>query len=101
MKIVNKSSELLISWHGIQPYIMERKIKGLEDHVKYLYDIIEEKETEIDNLKEAFNVVNDKCKRLSAAKSSDDEAIDNLEKENEEQRVKIKCLRKLLKKMRD
>ena len=46
---------------------MERKIKGLEDHVKYLYDIIEEKETEIDNLKEALNVVNDKCKRLSAA----------------------------------
>ena len=73
---------------------MERKIKGLEDHVKFLCDIIEEKETEIDNLKDALNVVNDKCKRLSAAKSSDDEAIDNLEKENEEQRVKIRCLRK-------
>ena len=73
---------------------MERKIKGLEDHVKYLYDIIEDKETEIDKLKQAFNVVNDKCKRLSADKSSDDEAIDDLKKENEEQRIKIKCLRK-------
>ena len=73
---------------------MEWKIKGLEDHVKYLYDVIEDKETEIDNLKQAFNVVNDKCKRLSAGKSSDDEAIYDLKKENEEQSVKIKCLRK-------
>ena len=73
---------------------MERKIQSLEDHIKYLYDEFEAKECEIDNLKNTLNDVKDRCKRMSEAHDRDKEDIDDLKMINEEQRVKITCLRK-------
>ena len=73
---------------------MERKIQSLEDHIKYLYDELEAKENEIDNLKTDLIDVKDKCKRISAAYDDVKEDMDHLKTINEDQKVKIMCLRK-------
>ena len=73
---------------------MERKIKSLEDHIRYLYDELEAKESKIDDLKIDLNDVKDKCKRITAAHNSDKEDMDHLKTINEDQRIKIMRLRK-------
>ena len=73
---------------------MERKIKNLEDHVRFLYDELESKECEVDDLKKSLHYANDMCKRKSANNDKDQEDIAELKTIVEEQKVKISCLRK-------
>ena len=73
---------------------MERKILSLEDHIKYLYDELEAKESEIDDLKNDLTDAKDKCKRISAAYDSVKEDMDNFKTISGDQKVKIMCLRK-------
>ena len=46
---------------------MERKINSLEQHVTFLYDELEKKEVEIDNIKELLDDANKKCKLKAAS----------------------------------
>ena len=73
---------------------MERKIKSLENHISFLYDELEAKECELDDLKKTLDDVKDMCKKKSAHRDKDNEDIVELKNIVEEQRVKITCLRK-------
>ena len=73
---------------------MERKIRNLEEHVTFLYDDLELKEKEIDDLKKNLDDANDKCRKQTASKFRDNEDIIDLKKVIEEQEIKISCLRK-------
>ena len=73
---------------------MERKIQNQEEHIRFLYDELESKETEIDDLKRSLDKANDLCRLRSVSKSNYDEDISELKKLAEEQKLKIMCLRK-------
>ena len=73
---------------------MERKINNLEEHVTFLYDELEKKEVETDNLKESLEEAKNNCRIKSASHSNDQEDISDLKKVIEEQKIKISCLRK-------
>ena len=73
---------------------MENKIKNLEEHVRFLYDELESKETEIDDFKKSLDDAKDMCRKQSASKYNDQEDIMELKKLVEEQKIKISCLRK-------
>ena len=42
---------------------MEKKIEGLEKHVKFLYEELEDKEKEIVDLKESVDHANEICRK--------------------------------------
>ena len=73
---------------------MERKIQSLEQHVSFLYDELEKKEVEIDDIKERLDKANDKARIKAAANLNDQEDISEMKKVIEEQKIKISCLRK-------
>ena len=73
---------------------MEKKIRNLEEHVRFLYDELETKENEVDDLKESLEKEKDICRNLSASKHQDQKDITDLKDIVEEQRIKISCLRK-------
>ena len=73
---------------------MERKIQNQEEHIRFLYDELESKETEIDDLKKSLDKANEFCRLRSMHKSNYEDEIADLKKLVEEQKVKIMCLRK-------
>ena len=73
---------------------MERKILNLEQHVEFLYEELENKEKEIDNLKKFLDDAQDLCRKKSTSNKIDQDDIEELKKKVEEQRIKIVCLRK-------
>lgn len=74
--------------------IMERKILNLEQHVEFLYDELENKEKEIDNLTKSLGDANDSCRRISGSRKDDLDDILQFKKVVKEQTEKICCLRK-------
>ena len=72
---------------------MERKIKNLQDHISFLYEELESKEIEIDDLTKSLDRASDNCRKQSASNSDDQREIVELTKVIDEQKVKIKCLR--------
>ena len=73
---------------------MDKKIRNLEEHVRFLYDELETKENENDDLKESLEKAKDMCRKHSASNHQDQEDIKDLRNMVEEQRIKISCLRK-------
>ena len=63
-------------------------------HIQFLYDELESKETEKDDLKRSLDKAHDLCRIRSVSKSNNDEDILQLRNLVEEQKVKISCLRK-------
>ena len=73
---------------------MERKIRNLDQHVEFLYEELEQKEQEVDELKKFLDEAQDKCRQKSTSAKCDQDEIEELKKLTEEQRIKIFCLRK-------
>ena len=73
---------------------MERKILNLEQHVEFLYDELENKEKEIDELKKSLDDASDSCRQMSASRKDDLNDIVDFKKVVKEQTEKIFCLRK-------
>ena len=73
---------------------MERKVLNLEQHVTFLYDELEKKEEEIDNLKNKLDEAIDKARQKAATHLKDQDDISEMKKVIEEQKIKIMCLRK-------
>ena len=73
---------------------MERKVLNLEQHVTFLYDELEKKEEEIDNLKNKLDEAIDKARQKAATHLKDQDDISEMKKVIGEQKVKIMCLRK-------
>ena len=59
-----------------------------------MYDELETKENEVDDLNESLEKAKDMCRKLSALNHQDQEDIKDLRNMVEEQRIKISCLRK-------
>ena len=57
---------------------MEKKIRNLEEHVRFLYDELETKENEVDDLNESLEKAKDLCRNHSASKHHDQEDIRDL-----------------------
>jgi DNA repair exonuclease SbcCD ATPase subunit len=74
--------------------IMERKILNLEQHVEFLYNELENKEKEIDELKKSLSDANDSYRRISGSRKDDLDDILEFKKVVKEQTEKIFCLRK-------
>ena len=73
---------------------MERKVLNIEQHVSFLYDELEKKEEEIDNLKNKLDEAIDKARQKAATHLKDQDDISEMKKVIEEQKIKIMCLRK-------
>ena len=73
---------------------MERKVLSLEKHVEFLYEELEMKEREIDNLKKSLDDTKEIHRQKSTSAKSDQDDIVELKQVVEEQRIKIFCLRK-------
>ena len=70
---------------------MERKVLNLEQHVSFLYDELEKKEEEIDNLKNKLDEAIDKARQKAATHLKDQDDISEMKKVIEEQIVPQKA----------
>jgi hypothetical protein len=66
----------------------------LEQHVTFLYDELEMKEVEIDNIKELLDDANKKFRLKVASYSHDKDDLSELQNVVDQQKIKISCLRK-------
>ena len=73
---------------------MERKFLNLGQHVEFLYDELENKEKEIDELKKSLDGASDSYRQMSASRKEDLNDIVDFKKVVKEQTEKIICLRK-------